>query len=68
MFTTEERNLLIAKLLTVLNENKAGQQAVRAELAAKLADATQDYLMQLVISKTKPKNTTGVHQLDRDDK
>lgn len=44
MFNDLERLELIEKLKTVLDTQKAGQEAKRAELATLLADTTREFL------------------------
>lgn len=44
MFLDSERVELIEKIKKVLDENKAGQEAKRAELATIIADTTREFL------------------------
>jgi hypothetical protein len=66
MFTPEEKNNLVARLVIVLEQNKAGQSSNRTAVAIALADETIAYLTGLVTHKGTPedkKNKTGMHQL-----
>jgi hypothetical protein len=44
MFTDNERNELVARLMMVLEQQKAGKAAVRQELAGLLADEAREFL------------------------
>ena len=68
IFTDEEKAKLVGRLLMVLEKEKAGKAIARKELAEMLTEATNEFLTDLVITKTGPetKNETGIWQLGKD--
>ena len=44
MFTQNERDIIVSKLMMILEERKAGKADARRELAETLTDVTREYL------------------------
>ena len=62
MFNEVVKNVLVAKFLGVLTENKAGREADRPALAQELALTAEEYLNQVFRTAPLDQRDTGIHQ------